>query len=313
MISNIFSKRQKALRSESHDTFVYDDLPRPLRIQLLQIIIEFYREPPLEHHAHSCFQTIVKILRKEYGVWQLVQSWQQISEWDEMKSFIEGEQNVEKVLDGVELVLCLSEHWLKENVFDNDHIDEDYKEETRQLLANVLKEVNYRFLEHGIGYQYTSGTILRIDSTYTHKEITLPALQLLSSKTFRSANEEFLTGHEHYRHRRNWESLVSCGKAFESTMEIICVKNKWTYPAKPTAKDFLNVCYDKQLIPSSHQSQFSSLRSLLESALPPLRNRKGAAHGQGSQKIVIPNEIARYALSLTAANIVLLIEWSGIK
>jgi hypothetical protein len=223
--------------------------------------------------------------------------------------FIEAEPNVERALDGIELFLCFGEYRF------NEYIERTSKTSTKAMARRVLNEtlegVNYRFLEHGVGYQYASGKILRMDSTYTHKEITLPALQLLSSKTFRTVNEEFLTGHEHYRHQRNGDCLIHCGKAFESTMKIICDQKQWQYSSKAAAKDLLDVCYNNQLMPATYPPRFDSLRNLLASALPLFRNT--AAHGAGSTPIIIPNEIARYALSLTAANIILLVEWSGIK
>ena len=318
MLDDIFSKRQKALRGETNDTLAYDALPRPLRVQLLQIIDdiyeiieEFYGTDSFVCHRYQYAQHIVTTLRRAYGVWELaeISTWKGEGNWDEVRKFIEFVPDIEQALDGVELFLRFGEHGF-EKIIDSVS-DGDSASQYRQILDKILEEVNYRFLEHGIGYQYASGRILRIDSTYIHKEITLPALQLLSSKTFRTVNEEFLTGHEHYRHQRNGDCLVHCGKAFESTMKIICDQKQWQYSSKAAAKDLLDVCYNNQLMPATYPPRFDSLRNLLASALPLFRNT--AAHGAGSTPIIIPNEIARYALSLTAANIILLVEWSGIK
>ena len=55
------------------------------------------------------------------------------------------------------------------------------------------------------------------------------------------------------------------------------------------------------------QSEFNSLRSVLESGVPTVRNKK-SAHGQGSKKTVVPAYFAGYCLNVTAANIILLIK-----
>jgi hypothetical protein len=69
----------------------------------------------------------------------------------------------------------------------------------------------------------------------------------------------------------------------------------------------LEICFEKELIPAYLQSQFSSLRSILESGVPTVRNKLGG-HGQGSETTTVSPEMARYALNLTASNIVFLIE-----
>jgi hypothetical protein len=60
------------------------------------------------------------------------------------------------------------------------------------------------------------------------------------------------------------------------------------------------------------QTQFSSLRSLLESGIPTLRNRVGG-HGQGEKTITAEDHLARFALNMTGSNIIFLVEQSGIK
>ena len=90
-------------------------------------------------------------------------------------------------------------------------------------------------------------------------------------------------------------------------MKTICDRRKWAYPANATAKPLLDVLYQNGLIPPELQSQFTALRSLLESGLPTLRNRT-SGHGQGSEAREVPPHVAAYALHAAAANIVLLVE-----
>jgi hypothetical protein len=185
--------------------------------------------------------------------------------------------------------------------------------ETERLLDDecnsrtVAREINQKFLEHGIGYQYESSQIIMQNSNLLHSESVLPVLGLLSDPRYCGANEEFLKAHEHYRHQRYQECLNECLKAFESTMKIICREKRWAHKQTDTAKVLIKTCLDKGLVPTYSQQQLTSLRTLLESGIPTVRNKE-SGHGQGSKKRDVPGHLARYALHLTAATILLFVE-----
>jgi len=171
---------------------------------------------------------------------------------------------------------------------------------------DAIAELNHRFLEHGIGYQYDSGHIIKVDSTFTHATIVKPALILLADPTFANAQQEYLQAHEAYRHGDYPKCLVEALKAFESTMKIICGENGWAYNQNDTASKLIGVVISSGLLSGSLQSQLTALRSLLESGTPTVRNKLGG-HGQGSTVVNVPDYIAAYALHTAAANIVLLV------
>ena len=79
-----------------------------------------------------------------------------------------------------------------------------------------------------------------------------------------------------------------------------------------TAKRLIDTCVENGLFPNYLQSQISSLRSLLESGTPTLRN-KISAHGQGGDTQESEDSYARYALNLTATSILFLVESSQRK
>ena len=60
------------------------------------------------------------------------------------------------------------------------------------------------------------------------------------------------------------------------------------------------------------QSEFTSLRSLLESGIAPVRNHY-AGHEKGKEKIIVNDFLARYAFNITGSCILLLIEISEIS
>lgn len=90
-------------------------------------------------------------------------------------------------------------------------------------------------------------------------------------------------------------------------MKAICDKRRWRYPKNATAKALIAVCFENKLIPEFWQSQYSGLRTLLESGVPTGRN-KLSGHGQGTAPVEVPGHIAAYMLHMTASAIVFLAE-----
>jgi hypothetical protein len=156
-------------------------------------------------------------------------------------------------------------------------------------------------------YEYELPQVLVKSSDLLHTDAVVPALQLLSEARYKGANEEFLKAHEHHRFGRYPECLNECLKAFESTMKIICDKKRWKYQQTDTAAKLIKACLEKGLVPTFSDQQLTSLRTLLESGVPTVRNKR-SGHGQGVESNDVPAHLARYALHLTAASILLLAE-----
>lgn len=308
-IFDLFSKRQKKLRGEVPEIYIYENIPNELRVQIVHIIKdsigtdeESYNSP---NEPLKAYQLINKILCKEYGVFSLIDRYS--PEEDNVLNFLLTEKDIEKTLDVIEL--CFRYIF---NVINKDYNRYIYHTKVELSPDEAITELNDRFKEHGIGYQFESGDIIKVDSTYIHSEITKPTLTLLWNKKFNGANEEYLKAHEHYRHGRNKECLAECLKAFESTLKIICSEKVWTFNQNDTSKKLIQVCFQNNLVPSFTQNQFTSLQNLLESGIPTIRNKVGG-HGQGQVPQKVDNEMTRYGLNLTGTNILFLIELSGIK
>ena len=72
----------------------------------------------------------------------------------------------------------------------------------------------------------------------------------MSNDFYQNANDEYISAHEHFRHGRNKECLNDCLKAFETTMKIICSKNKWEYDKDhDTASKLIKICLEKDIFP----------------------------------------------------------------
>lgn len=299
-IFDLFSKRQRRARGEVPDVYVYDELPQPLRVQIVHIIqdafgVDHYRY----HYAEKAYEFVKQTLCREYGLFELVKYPK--TDAESVINFFLNEGSTERALDVVELSFQII----------NTHIPDNhnYRQNTdRKLEAEeAISELNERFKEHGVGYQFESNELIRLDSDFLHAEAVKPALMVLRGDGFKGANEEFLLAHEHYRHGRHKECLVDALKAFESTMKAICKMRGWVSQPNDTARALIGTCLTNGLIPPYLESQMGSLRSLLESGIPTVRNKFGG-HGQGTDPVVVQEYLARYALNLTATSILFLVE-----
>ena len=292
---DLFSKRQKRARGEVPDVYQYDEIPHELRVSLTFMLQEAFRLGHF-HDFGSHLETIVRCLRKEYGRPQLADAYKLT---DELLMFIVTEKDVERVLDPIELAVKAIEYlWHKSYKFSEESTSPDA----------FVRELNGRFREHGVGYEFTDGRILRVDSQFIHTEAVKPALKLLRDPLYKGAQEEFLKAHEHYRHGRNKECLNDCLKAFESTMKSICDKRGWAYDkGKDTSSKLVKAVLDNKLLPPYLESQIGAMRSLLTSGIPTVRNKKGG-HGQGQTPVPVHEDEASYVLNLTATTILMLVQ-----
>jgi hypothetical protein len=303
-IFDLFSKRQQRSRGEVPDVYLFDKLPNKLRVQIVHIIsdaigIDRYHG---DRYMYKVYKDIHEILCREYGLFKL-------GDEDEDKeavlNFLLTTKDLERALDVIELSMRYIDKILRT---DQEHL---HYVQTKISPNGAIEELNERFKENGIGYQYESEQLIRVDSSIVHKEITKPTLTLLWNKKFQGANEEYLKAHEHYRHGRNKECLSECLKSFESVMKIICKEKGWAFDQTDTSSRLIKICFQNDLVPSFTQNQFSSLQNLLVSGIPTIRNKVGG-HGQGAVPQKVDDEMARYGLNLTGTNIIFLIEQSGL-
>jgi len=307
-VFELFSQRQKKLRGEVPEIYTYDEISNKLRVQIIHIIKDSIGEDKSNYsnkNAEEIYKIIHEILCREYGVFELGKGYNETDETQVLDYLLQSKNN-DEVLDIIELSFKCIEKIVNENEY--------YTDATKVNISplEAIEELNYRFKEHGIGYQFDGGEIIKVDSTFIHSEITRPTINLLWNKTFLGANEEYMKAHEHYRHGRNKECLTECLKAFESTIKIICKEKGWAFNQTDPAKKLIQVCFQNNLVPTFTQNQFTSLQSLLESGIPTIRNKLGG-HGQGQNLQKVDDGMTRYGLNLTGSNIIFLIEQSGIK
>lgn len=304
-IFDLFSKRQKKLRGDVPDVYIYNNLPYALKVQIVHIWMDALGNEA-DYYSYSgnkvksTYKFIIDTLCREYGLFELptAEKYKDRMYFNELANFLLQEKNVEKMIDIIELSFRAINHLTHDYSYKNTNGGSKRADE-------AINELNNRFKEHGVGFQFIENEIIRIDSELLHVETVKPALMLLNQKNYEGAQQEFLSAYEHYRHGKYKEALNDCLKAFESTMKSICDKHKWTYPPKATVNALIKVCFDNNLIPSFWQQQLTSLRSTLESAIPTARNNL-SGHGQGETPTTIPAYLVAYMLHMTASTLVFL-------
>jgi len=308
-VKKIFSKKKA---HSSHDKF---NIPQKLRVRIVKIVQYLVEEVvvksspfvsrPGESPAYEFYQRIHEVLCYEFGQFNL--SGRHNSAKEDVLSFLLKTENSEQLLKTIEYLF----RFAYEEIFayEKTPVGEQFGISSSKHAINsfdeTVKELNQNFNENNINYQYESGRIIRVDSQFTHQEIIKPVLTVLAGPIYRGANEEFLSAYDHYQAERYKESINECLKAFESCMKSICEKRKWNYSQTDTAKKLIGTLFNEGLFPEYMLSQFNGVRAVLESGTPTMRNKQ-SGHGQGPKVIPVPKHMARYALNLTASNIILL-------
>jgi len=293
VILDLFSKRRRHARGEVPDVLVYDRLPDQLRVQIVLVwhatvgvasetthhLDRALARPRQFNAAWRAFDIVAEQLRHQRGVFELFDNPRTPQE--EVERYFLREQDVERALDVLECVA--------------------------PFAPEAEPEINQRLMEHGVGYQLHAGKIVRADSNWLHAEVVKPALRLLNKAGFSGAEDEFRRAHDHLRHQRYDEALVEALKAMESTIRHIAAARGWKVDPKDTIKTLLATCFGYGLVPAYMQSQFGTLKGLLESGLPALRNREGG-HGRGPEGQRASEAVARFGLNTCAANICFLVD-----
>jgi AbiJ N-terminal domain 4 len=305
---DLYSKRKKHLEyGNQPEIYQYENLPLEFRWQILYIW-DSVASPEKCAQYSNLWKKIHGLLLRNWGESSLPLGGfypeEELDHFRQCKHFLLNGTSIDKVLDLIELVFIFIDRDVRGFILDKQL---DIEEMDMQHPDDAINELNHRFHQHVIGYQYEKGQIIRVDSSFIHTEVVLPALRLLSSQGFVGAEEEFLSAHRFYRQQEYKNAIVYALKAFESTMKSVCDKCGWTYQTTDCAKDLIGIVFQKQILPEYLRTQFSTLRSILQSGIPAIRN-KTSGHGQGLHPTVVPEYLTAYALHLTASNIVFLMD-----
>ncbi|MEH7023632.1 STM4504/CBY_0614 family protein [Priestia megaterium] len=288
----LFSERNS--QDQQIDVYNYEELPQRLRIQIVHILQGMFNRVSYSEQIWAILAHRIKV---EFGRLEL----DGYSNEKSIEEFLIHEGDIETI-DAIDLIFYEIDGFI-------ESVSPPSNEEDRQLRNKMnegIKELNYRFKQHHIGYEFIDGQLIKIDNQLVHQEIIKPAIQLLFDEGFETASNEFLQAHEHYRKGEYEEAITDAERAFESTMKIICHKKGYEYSETAPASRLINTLVTNNFLPSYLQNHFSNLWNTLSCGLPTVRNRNGS-HGQGVQEIETPDYLVNFAINLAASNIVFLV------
>jgi hypothetical protein len=299
-LPDIFSRRKRqAAATGTADVYSYDDLPNKLRVQITQIIDDVL-QPTKHGRGETVYRHIVEELRKELGRYQLNNIPYNQDPREEAFNWFLAAPELDYCLDLVEIAFRIIDVWVRENSY-------RFSEYWRSDPDDAIAELNARFLEAGIGYQFEAGQVIRVDSQLIHAEVVKPTIALLRAPEYAAVEQEFMEAHRLYREGDYEKALTECCKAFESTLKVITTKRGWTVAPPGTSKPLLDAVFNNGLVPEYTQGEFKSLRAVLESGIPTVRN-KASGHGAGTAPRVVSQELAAFQIHQTAAAILYLVQ-----
>lgn len=296
MINNLYSDRNKPKHVD--EVIIFDELPRKLRVQFKFIMDDLLKDIIFSYNE------IHKMLCEKYGELSL-SSKHQLGVKDKetlTEVLIREDYDFELIFDLMELSIRYKIKDMSGNYFDDD---------INRYIVKIQKLINQRFKESSVGYEMINGQIIRKDSEITFTEIIRPTINLTYNELFENVNVDFVNAIKEYQTGDNKDCLVKLLRAFESTLKIICDENGWEYNETERCSKLINICFDNDLVPQEMKSEFTSLNSLLQSGIPPVRNNY-AGHGEGGEERVVEDYLARYAINVTGSCILFVIEASGL-
>lgn len=301
MIFETYSYRKRiAARSEEPEVYSYDVAPEQLRHQISMAlqegigIYDYHDDHVL--NANQFWNLIDKACRKEIHAYLAYIRERSLDE--RFSKFLNNVENIDDFLDAVEIGCRVLSHLI------GKHRDLRGAESE---AGDSIKEINCRFEQHAIGFQFENQCIIKMDSKLTHAELIKPALSLLTAPLFSRANDEFLGAHKHYRFGDYKDCVTASNRSFESVLKAICEAEGWIYEKGDTAGRLVSLVKQKGLFTHEFDKTFDAYVAMLKNGLPTVRNDAGA-HGEGLATPMVTAQIARYALNLTASNILFLAE-----
>jgi len=175
MIFETFARRKhQQSRNGQPEIYTYNQAPEHMRHQICEALSEgigfyyvgsgYHQSPP---HANSMWESIDQICRKEmYSYLGYIQGTDLSLRF---LNYVLRIHDMDDFLSAVEigcLHLCII----------SDGHDSPQLRGAQQKGVDAIEEINGRFEQHSVGYQFENRQIIRVDSKLTHAEIIKPAL-----------------------------------------------------------------------------------------------------------------------------------------
>ncbi len=298
MIFKLFSQRNEP--EKQYDVYEYNFFPEKFINQSFFIIDDFINLYTGDYSIKpdKIWNDIYDVFIRQLGVVRLDGYYSNDSAAHRIENYYRN-HNGDDLLNLLDLIFVYFDKFLRYNPPVQYH-------NISQRLDDSIYELNYRFNEYGLGYEFINGELIKKSNEIIHAEIIKPVLKLLHDEHFKGAEEEFVQAFDNYRNGQNKDAILYAQKAFESSMKTICKRKKYSYEEKDNAKKLIEILRLENFYPEYLNKQLVLLSDLLISGLPKLRNEE-AGHGQGETIRNVENNYVEYAIHLAATNIVFLV------
>ena len=305
VLNGYATRKREAEQSGVADVYVYDALPAFLRRQLALIFTSCFG-PGLQNYGgnnESVWDFLANTMYREVESFEIKAS--RISNHDKCLSYLTNSTDVPGVLEFVELCCRLMEMRYAKMP---EHQRALYG--VTQDATDGLEEINVRFRQNLVGYQYISDEIVRVDSEFMHSEVVKTALSLLQGPIFEDANNEFRKAHSYYLAGDIRDCNTAALRSMESALKAICHARDWPFDAGASVERLIVTVRQHNLFPDYLSGSFDQLIGAMKGGLPKVRDKQGG-HAGAPQDAPVPEYIGGYALHLAASNIVLLTKAYG--
>ena len=215
----MFSKRQHTSPSET--------IPKNLRVQIFHIWGKIW-ETPYENNfgelqvsqlAYNAYKSIEATLCEEYGVFDLdvgdVFNEDGYGCYRAVRKFLLETEDTAEVIDVIEVSFRYIDQDIRDKFYvpNDDELDEIFGPRRRDISYDgispdeAINQLNRRFREHSVGYQYESGEnesgqIVIVDSPDSPSEVVEPAEELpnntqqaVNNSPINNENQKYFIGH----------------------------------------------------------------------------------------------------------------------
>ena len=292
-MKELFSRRYRD-KSGDPEVYIYNNFSQEFRNQCFHIVRDFINEMQKTTSVNVA-EFICKKFAREKGL-KYIEGYRYINDLDAISKYFDRSSN-EDFFDFVDFIFT--------NFVGSQKLIDGYRHYSNEPFVCAADELNLRFKQHSLGYEFTNGEIIPKTNEVIHQQIIKPALKVLTDERFRGAEEEYLLAFEHFKTGNNKDAILNAGKAFESTIKTICKELEYKYEYTSSAKKLVETLKSNGFYPSYLDSCLNNLCGLLVEGAPVVRNKE-SGHGQGASVKSTADEYVEYVLNTVASNIVFL-------
>ncbi len=282
-----FFRRKQEERGEISSVWQRDNLPDSLIVQIIQIVknttdIHYSYVRYVETYWHKMVKHVLEKMRLELGSFRLSPYPNAIEESELLHCLFHGFGDYDKI----DVQLTIIEYMLA--YFYND--------------TSIIDDVNYRFREARVGYQFNSDSkcILPFDDEIIHENAVEPAFHFLNIAGFEKAKNYFKEAYEDFIAKKYEDCLHHTCKSLESVIKNVLKKKKVAFSENDGLSRLIDSLFSENVMPFEHNDFASGLKNIFKE-ITAERNKK-AGHGtEETKKIEISEAKAKLVLNLAAS------------